>query len=445
MVSGGQDSLALLHLLASGALHGDGPREVVALHVNHHLRGAESAADQTLVERACRRLAVGLVVRDAPMAKGAGNLQEGARMARRAAALDVARSLEAARVALGHTLDDQVETLLYRLGRYGGLRALAGMRPLDPPFVRPLLRVRRFETAAYCREAGLEFAVDRGNRDPAYARTGLRESVLPAWEDALPGAAQAAARGAEVAGEAAALIEALVERALVEVSVADGSMSAARLRRLPAGVRRALLRTLLEAEGGRGATRARVLALEHLLARPGRAELDLGAGRLARKEYDRVRLVEAAGAQPRRTERVGARDDPALQGAPEQGVPLPLPGAAHLGGLVVTAEEVDGFYAHDPRFETYLDGAAVAGPMWVRGPLPGDCVRPLGMIGTRSLQDLFVDMRLPSHLRGCVPVVVSAGRILWVGGLALAEEGRIGPTTDRVVRLAVRPEATRER
>lgn len=441
MVSGGQDSLTALHLLCSGVLGSAGPREVLALHVNHHLRGEESEADQALVERVCRALAVPLTVHDAPLTKSAGNVQERAREARRAAALRTAEAVAAHRIVLGHTLDDQVETLLYRLGRYGGLRALGAMPALDPPWARPLLRLRRVETAAYCRAVGLEFAVDRGNVDPGYVRTALRGRVVPAWEEALPGVVAAAGRAAEVAAETVALVEDVLREARRMAAASDGSFSAARLRNLPASVRRALLRSVLEVEGGRGVTRAGVLALEELLDRPGSATLDLGAGRRVVKEYDRLRIAAPPGDAP--AEPGTSAGESGWSGSGEE-VLLPLPGEACWGGLVVAAEETDGFRAHDPRCEAYLDRSAVTGPLTVRSARPGDRMHPLGSPGRRSLQDLFVDLRVPRALRNRIPLVVCGERILWVGGFALAEEGRIGPATCRAIRLVVRRGATLE-
>jgi tRNA(Ile)-lysidine synthase len=255
MVSGGQDSLTLLHLLATGALGSAGPAAVHVLHVNYHLRGAESDADESLVAKACAGLGAGLTVIHCPVSKAEGNVQEVAREARRAAAVEVAGQTGCERIALGHTADDQVETLLYRMGRYGGLAAMAGMRPCDPPWVRPLLDCRRDETAAYCAANALEYARDRGNAYPGYARTGIREIVLPAWEATLPGAVAAACRTAEVAAEMRELADLMLAQAIETSRVpgpggeADTALSAAALLALPAPLRRLLLHDWLGSRG----------------------------------------------------------------------------------------------------------------------------------------------------------------------------------------------------
>jgi tRNA(Ile)-lysidine synthase len=219
MVSGGQDLRALLDLLAALAGRPGAPASLHVLHVNHHLRGAESDDDEALTIRACGEVGIGLTVVHRPVAKHEGNIQEKAREARREAAMRVAAEQGCERIALGHTVDDQVETMLYRLGRYGGMSAFRGMLPCDPPWVRPLLECRRAETALYCRSRGLEFAEDRGNAYPGYARTAIREAVLPAWEAALAGAVEAAGRAAQVAAEMETLAQALADRAEREVTV----------------------------------------------------------------------------------------------------------------------------------------------------------------------------------------------------------------------------------
>ncbi|MBC7293027.1 MAG: tRNA lysidine(34) synthetase TilS, partial [Thermoleophilia bacterium] len=384
--------------------------------------------------------------------KAKGNVQAAAREARREAALAAAAELECERIVLGHTADDQVETMLYRLGRYGGLAAFRSMRANDPPWVRPLLTCRRAETAAFCREKGLEYAVDRGNLYPGYARTAIREQVLPVWEAALPGAVQAAARAAEVAAELEKVAQELLAGLQPQVQVGKGALSVQRLRELSPALRRLLLRTWLEERKGPEVTRAQVLAVESLLEKGGSVGRDIGEGWRAWKEYD-VLWLEKDGfekdglrSEAERPTRLGspkpAAEAPASQSGPESSpaetdVPLPVPGAAVWGDAVVRAEYVPFFCVPDPSREAYFDAAALVGPLVVRGPRPGDRLRPLGASGTRKLQDVLVDLKVPARRRARVPLVVCGDRVLWVCGLVRAEEGRITESTKTVVRLSV--------
>lgn len=423
MVSGGQDSVALLELLA-GRLWGEArPGSLHVLHVNHHLRGQESDDDETLVREHCRRLQVGLTVAHLGIEKAGGNVQERAREARRAEALALAARTGCDRIALGHTADDQVENLLYRVGRYGGLAALRGMRCRDLPWIRPLLGVRREETAAFCRERSLPYAVDRGNAYPGYARTGIRERVLPAWEQELPGAVRGALRTSEVAGE--------IEEVLLQVMADTGVDLSSPVLDVPAllvltpPLRRLVLHAWLDTNGGAVSSRAQVLAVEELLQAQGSAARDLEGGRRAYREYDRLWVGRAAR---------GAR----AAASPPAPAFLSVPGEVSWGGVTLAAEPVGHFFAPDPAREAYVDARALMPPLQVRAPRLGDRVRPLGSPGTRKLQDLLVDLRVPAAVRPSVPLVVSGDDIVWVCGWAVAAHARIAPDTRAIVRLSLR-------
>ncbi|WP_275985772.1 ATP-binding protein, partial [Mycolicibacter minnesotensis] len=156
------------------------------------------------------------------------------------------RALEAARgeapVLLAHTLDDQAETVLLGLGRGSGARSIAGMRPHDPPWYRPLLGVRRAVTHAACEELNLTPWHDPHNTDRRFTRTRLRTEVLPLLEDVLGGGvAEALARTAAALREDSETLDELAARELAEVSVADG-LDTARLVKLPDAVRRRVIR-----------------------------------------------------------------------------------------------------------------------------------------------------------------------------------------------------------
>lgn len=448
MISGGQDSVALLDILHDFAGHHGGPERIHALHVNHQLRGSESDEDEALVVRACGERGVALTVAHRPVTKAGGNVQERAREARREAALQTAAEHGCDRIALGHTADDQAETMLYRLGRYGGLASFRAMLPCDPPWVRPLLGCRRVETEAYCLGRGIEFAVDRGNAYPGYARSSLRQEVVPAWETVVPGAVEAAARAAEVAGEMERLIEALLAEVEPEVVLraAPGAtsfkpaavtatpgdapvvpippvLSAHSLLELEAPLRRLYLHRWLEGCARPAASRASVLALEELLQVSGSAERNLGGNWRGVKVYDEVSLQRCvAPAEP--------------QPAPEPAA-LTLPGRAVWGSVWVEARPAERFLAPDIRREAFVDARCLDGPLEVRGPRPGDRLRPLGAPGTRKLQDVLVDLRVPAGERAATPLVVCGGRVVWVCGMVVAEEGRITRETTGIVRLSV--------
>jgi tRNA(Ile)-lysidine synthase len=274
MLSGGRDSVCLLDL-AVRLLGGDA---VTALHVNYGLRD-DSDADEAHCAELCERLGVRLEVERPRRPEGPGNLQAWARDTRYAAATRLAERVEAL-VAAGHTADDQVETILYRLASSPSRRALLGMRPRDGRLVRPLLGFTREQTTAYCEERGLPWRDDPSNEGSAYARNRVRHGLVRALADVHPAAAQNVLRTAELLREEAEVLDALVA---AELDGANGSPRDAieldRLAGLPPALRRLVVQQLADRAAGRPVAGAARHAEEvAALRRTGTAMLDLGGG-----------------------------------------------------------------------------------------------------------------------------------------------------------------------
>lgn len=179
------------------------------------------------------------------------------------------RALDAARadspVLLAHTLDDQAETVLLGLGRGSGPRSIAGMRPHDPPWYRPLLGVRRADTHAACTELGLTPWQDPHNTDPRFTRVRLRAEVLPLLEEVLGGGvAEALARTATALREDLDTLDTLADRALAEVTTAAG-LDTGRLAELPGAVRRRTIRRWLLANGACDLTDKQIRGVDALV------------------------------------------------------------------------------------------------------------------------------------------------------------------------------------
>ena len=253
-LSGGPDSLALTAVAAP-------LRPTTALIVDHGLQPGSAG-----VAEAARKQATALGCVDAQVlcvhVGNDGGPEAAARAARYAA---LGRCRDGGPVLLAHTLDDQAETVLLGLGRGSGPRSIAGMRPHDPPWCRPLLGVRRAVTHAACRELGLTAWQDPHNTDRRFTRTRLRLEVLPLLEDVLGGGvAEALARTATALREDGDLIDALAARALPEVTAGSG-LSAQGLAALPGPVRRRVIRGWLLAGGAIGLTDKQIRGVDILV------------------------------------------------------------------------------------------------------------------------------------------------------------------------------------
>ncbi len=274
LLSGGRDSICLLDLLVRLL----DPESVTALHVNYGLRD-DSDEDEAHCVRLCGQLGVALKIERPRRPEGPGNLQAWARDVRYAAAARLALPVEAL-VATGHTADDQVETILYRLASSPSRRALLGMRPRDGSLVRPLLDCTREETTAYCEEQGLEWRDDPTNAEGGYARNRVRNRLVPALAEIHPAASRNVLRTAELLRDEAEVLDGLVDAELDGANgSARGTIELQRLAELPAALRRLVVQRLADRAAGRPVPGAANHADEvAALRRTGTAMLDLGGG-----------------------------------------------------------------------------------------------------------------------------------------------------------------------
>jgi tRNA(Ile)-lysidine synthase len=274
MLSGGRDSVCLLDL----AVRLLGAEAVTALHVNYGLRD-DSDEDEGHCRSLCERLGVRLEVERPRRPEGPGNLQAWARDTRYAAAARLALAQDGL-IATGHTADDQVETILYRLASSPSRRALLGMRPADGILVRPLLGFSREQTTAYCEERGLTWRDDSTNDELSYARNRVRLGLGPALAEIHPAAARNVLRTAELLRDEAEVLDGLVDAELeADNGAPRGAIRLDRLAELPRALRRLVVQRLADGAAGRPVPGAANHADEvAALRRTGTAMLDLGGG-----------------------------------------------------------------------------------------------------------------------------------------------------------------------
>ena len=402
LVSGGGDSVGLLDVAARlGAA-------VTALHVNYGLR-AGADEDEAFVRVLCERLGVPLVVERVELGEEGGNLQERARDAR----YGLAERLAEGDFAAGHTASDQAETVLYRLAVSPGSRALLGMPARRGRLVRPLLEVTREEVRGYLRARGLDWCEDPSNADRRFARPRVRHDLLGALRSIGPAAERTLAETASQLREETEVLDAAVSAALEELG-GGPAVSLPALREHPAAVRRLLLRRLAEqaarGEAPRALSRREVRGILSLGER-GTKQLDLGGGLRAVAEYGTLRFTRA---------REEAAPDP---------VTLPVPGHARFGDWEIEARLA-------APGDVSVSAAALGGAATVRAWREGDRMRPTGVGGTKTLQDLFTDRKVPRALRHTLPVVEAEGAIVWVAGVAVDERFEV-PDPEEVGAAAI--------
>ncbi len=422
LVSGGADSACAAAALARLLGH----ESVAALHVNYALR-LDSDEDERAARALCAKLLIDLHL-DRPEL-GPGNVQARAREARYEAAERLRERLGADWIATGHTRSDVAETMLYRLAVSPGTRPLLGLAPRSGRVIRPLHAVARAETRAIAAGAALPFRDDPTNASGRYARNRIRAEVLPVLTEIGPEAERNLAATHAELHEQAELLAGLVDETLREAGVgaAEAGIAAARLQPLGTGLRRLLLRELAERAAGRTVplNRSRAAAIARLATDPEGGTVELGGGLEARCESGLVRFVLAA---------AGDGDDEDLQP-----VRMSVPGRARFGDWELIAEICREADAEPGPGLATLDAAALGPQLEVRAWRHGDRIRPLGLGGSKSLQDLFTDHGVPRSERARVPVVTAGGRVAWVAGVAVSEEFRLGERSNDVAVIRVRP------
>lgn len=462
-VSGGADSVALLEALRE--LASELGLTLAVAHLDHGIRGEAAAADAAFVSQLGRE--AGLQVHhgsvDAPaISRDSGrSLEDAAREARYSFLRATAACHGYNKIAVGHTLDDQAETVLLAMIRGSGAAGLGAMRPVSGDLIRPLIEARRQDVLAYLAGLGRAYRTDETNKDPAYVRNRVRHMLLPLLAEQFnPAIAATLARQAELlradeellAGLAAGLL-----RRIARSGAGAVSLDLQALRRVPRALQRRIVRA---AAGGlyEGAVPplsfANVEDILDLLSGSTGAAVDLPGGRVARRGYREI-ILSGQGRPAARTARwtggglrvtVPARPRPLHK----TGVTLCVPGSVDLpepgwhitfalrdaapGELerrwVWSAEDAGGGW----RFRAALDWDRLAAPLSLRSRAAGDRFRPYGGPGERKLKDFLIDAKVPRADRDSLPLLVDAtGAIAAVLPLRAAAWAGVSETTGRLL------------
>ncbi|MBM4265781.1 MAG: tRNA lysidine(34) synthetase TilS [Deltaproteobacteria bacterium] len=429
-VSGGPDSLTLLAILSS--LARDLDLGLVVAHLNHRLRGAAADRDALLVAAHARGAGLPVVIGTCDeLALATSGFEERARRERSAFLARVAREHEARAIALGHTLDDQAETVLMRLGRGAGPASLGAMRARrEDGIVRPLLRIRRAECARYLEARGLRGIVDETNLDVRFTRNRIRHQVLPALASGL--GVDAAERLADLSRQlqvesdlAEAAVGVLLDREpgpdLAIGTVCGAGEAAGRI------VHAWLVRR------GLRLSRRQIEAVVDLARRGGPSDgIDAGSGNRVARCYERLVVVPL----PR-----ASRD------LPFESLEWTIPGAIDLpsGWRLSAAPCPERTVAACPPsgadagcgLELTIPAAALPDALTVRRPRPGDRIRLRA--GRKKLSDLLVDARVPRNERSSLAVVSKGADIVWVPGIAAGWTGSAAGAASALVLLRAEP------
>ncbi|GAW92227.1 tRNA lysidine(34) synthetase TilS [Calderihabitans maritimus] len=435
-VSGGPDSMALLHVLL--LLQREYRLKLYAAHLNHMFRGEEAKEDARFVETIGKKWGVPVWVEeyDVPslVASSGMSAQEAARQVRYEFLYNVAARVNARIIAVGHHADDQAETVLMNLLRGGGLEGLSGMSPKRGKIIRPLFEVSRREIEQYCQEHNIPFRQDPSNKKTIYLRNKIRLQLIPLLKEFNPQITQALFRMADVLREENDLIDQAVDeiwsRVVEKESSEEVIFSLAEFSKLHRALKRRIVRKAYDRLTGTKTG----LAYDHVES----------VLKLAERGHVGEKLKLPGTVWVERSYRVFSLTFfMAQKTIPFFHYVLRIPGITTIEelGLRIEAQivEVPKKFPTDKTI-AFLDYDKMSLPLYARQRKPGDRFQPLGLNGSKKLKDFFIDLKVPVVERNRIPIICDCrDRIVWVAGFRIAEPYKITPQSKRALRLAVLP------
>jgi tRNA(Ile)-lysidine synthase len=430
-VSGGPDSVCLLDILQE--LKDELEVELVVAHFDHGLRPGEDEAEKRFVES----LAVALTLQfeakqaDPGMDQGGASLEERARHARYQFLEEVKEKFSAQKIAIGHNLNDQAETVLMRLLRGSGPSGLAGIPPCrEKKIIRPLLEINRGEIESYLERKGLTHMTDSSNLQPYYLRNKIRLELLPRLSEYQPRIVEILGRTAHVMRTDEAYLTARakewVERSTETRGDGEIRIPLSSFTILAEALKNRVIRYALKMAGGN----LRRVNLRHIetinqMAMGGKPQalVNLPNGIIAKKVYDR--LVFTGTKDTRSGGFCYLLDGPGKFDLTALGRTI----------LLAEGEKAARFVMGASRWCAFLNADHLTYPLMIRNVLPGDKFVPFGMSGHKKIKDFFMDLKVPSEARAQTPILVCRDIPVWVCGFRIDDRFKILPDTKKILKV----------
>ncbi|MBC7075877.1 MAG: tRNA lysidine(34) synthetase TilS [Syntrophomonadaceae bacterium] len=424
-VSGGPDSMALMHMMKQ--LSGAVDFKVVAAHLNHGLR-KEAASEEDFVREYCRERGIPFYSQKVDVRSLAvqekKSLEEMGRNCRYQYFNDLLLELKASRIATAHHKDDVAETVLLHFLRGSGIKGLRGIMPLKGNLIRPLLCVTKEEIYAYLNDNSIPYCVDVSNYDPAYLRNRIRHELIPYLQQEFnPRIVESLNQLADIAREENRVLEEETcylwekvvenaERDLVTMNVP------ALLKLRSAYQRRLILKALVHLKGEAGWGISDVESVVDLAWKQGSSKsIQLKKGVKVKKVYNKIRFTTQG------------------QEAVFFNYRVVVPGYVEIKETgEAFAFEVAGRKEFKPEVgDTYLDYDKLDKELFLRSRRKGDVFRPARMKGRKKVKDFFIDIKLPQEERDKVPLLASNDEIYAILGFRVSQAAAVGPQTERVL------------
>ncbi|PZC50007.1 MAG: tRNA(Ile)-lysidine synthase [Chloroflexi bacterium] len=443
-VSGGADSLALL--LSLHSLAAKYHFCLYAGHLNHSLRGEESDADSDFVTKVCKDLNVRLFKKKVDVVafqkQHSLSLEEAARLARLKFLSSVSKDVGGSAMALGHTSDDQAETVLLNMIRGTGVRGLRAMTAISNwsisqtehlRIIRPLLKVSHKETEAYCTELGITPRLDSSNFDEAFTRNRIRHKLIPKLATFNPSIKRTLSRLALAATNDIAYIDQQVS--VIWPLIATFELNGVKIKRLDFNNQHPSIQShllhrayMLLAGDSLYLNSQQIGAMKSLTSKGAGRSFSLPRGFDFLTTYDHISI---------------AKKDPSQEQHEFVEISLSVPGKTEFRDWEVSI--ITDHHGHQlsnlsqpDRYHSYMSHETLGNVLTVRSRLPGDRFNPLGFNSEKKLKEFMIKNHVPRHDRDAVPLLISRGRIAWVVGHRIANWAKVTAETETILKVSFR-------
>ncbi len=444
-VSGGMDSMCLLHLLYKSGY------SIVAAHFDHSLRDT-SSDDARFVQNACDLWSIPLELKSMDVNKyckeHGQNIEEGARNLRYEFLFDTAKNKGASAVLVAHHADDQVETVLMHFIRGAGLSGLKGMKYTSLlrqfsktiPIIRPLLDVTRKSIEIYCEENEIPYVTDKTNTDVTFFRNRLRYELIPQMETYNPRFRETLIRTTHSLQADYDLINDLVskewDKVIIEIQTKFIKLNLAKLRSQSKGLRWNMIIKAIKILRPeiRDLDQSVLIRLDELIS-----------GSVDGKRVDLINHLESSIVKDGLLICESGYKDPVLlfpqyyQTLQSLGFPLVMDfsNGWQLSGCFIN-NDMDGGYIskHPSNYEAWLDNDSILGEIILRNVLPGDRIQSFGNEGHHTkISDIFINNRIPKDARKAYPIFCDSKEIIWLPGIMISEKCKVTPATIKILHL----------
>lgn len=430
-LSGGADSVCLLRLLLS--VKEKYNLSLVAVHVNHGIRGFDADQDEEFVRQLCSAYNVKLecIKKDIPAiaAKTKESEEECGRRIRYEIFREVANNYKQVKIAVAHHMNDQVETILFRMARGTGVKGISGMSPVKDEIIRPMLCLTRKEILDYLGNLGQDYRTDITNEDINYSRNYVRKQIVPELESINPEAVKHIASLCEEVDMVVAYMERESDRLLQSALINSGSdlmmYDASKLAKSDEVIRSYAIRQMIRLSGIslKDVTREHIVSIEDMLVKSESSRLSLPRGIVVIKEANRIYVTS---------------EDKMKESSDLICVEIDGAGEYDFAGIgTLTCEIISDFDMADIPQNTYtkwFDYDKISNGLSLRNRAEGDYLTVNKSGGHKKLKDYYIDLKIPKSERDLIPILAIESEVVWVVGHRISESYKVTNNTTRVLK-----------